>query len=186
MQDVVLLSQGRVNVFLQLDNHSFLLTGYTLILTTPEPILFIPMDPLSITAAAVGITDFAISRIIELHDFINSIAEAKQEIHDAQSNLDNIHRTLIALGDLNISDNAAALEDVNKTSVAEAVNSCGDACKRFSGDLKKWTKHSSVDHMPLRDRFVVNVWNKEKVRTFRTNLQGCQTTVQFAVTSCQL
>jgi hypothetical protein len=36
------------------------------------------MDPFSITVGALGITEFAISSIVQLHNFINGLAEAKE------------------------------------------------------------------------------------------------------------
>lgn len=147
------------------------------------------MDPFSITAGAIGITGFATTSIVQLHSLINSLTEAKDIVTDVASSLANIERPLAALERLSISDEAtstAAKEDLKKAGVAEAVNKCGDACDEFSKNLKKWTKHSSTVRLSLRDRLSVGVWNKEKIRTFRTQLQSCEATVQFAVTSTQL
>ena len=147
------------------------------------------MDPFSITVGALGITEFAISSIVRLRDFINGLAEAKEVVQDIASNLEGIERPLAALKKLSISDGAtstAAEEDLKKAGVAEAVNNCGDACDEFTKNLQKWTKHSSTMKLSLRDRFSVGIWNKEKIRTFRTQVQSCEATVQFAVTSTQL
>ena len=147
------------------------------------------MDPLTITASAIGITQFAISSIVQLHDFINDLAEAKEVARDIASNLKGVQRSLAALEELTISDPttyATAKADLEKTSVVEAVNNCGQACPNFTDNLKRWTKHSSGTKISLRDRFSVSVWNKEKIRTFRMQVQSCQATVQFAITSTQL
>jgi hypothetical protein len=147
------------------------------------------MDPFSITVGALGITGFATSSIVQLRDFINGLAEAKEVVQDIASNLEGIERPLAALEKLSISDGAtstAAKEDLKKAGVAEAVNKCGDACDEFTKNLKKWTKHSSTTKLSLRDRFSVGVWNKEKIRTFRTQVQSCEATVEFAVASTQL
>lgn len=147
------------------------------------------MDPFSITAGVIGITSAATTSIVQLRSLIDSLSEAKDEVADITTSLTNIERPLAALERLSISDGAtlnAFKEDMCKVGVAEAVNSCGDACKRFQKDLTKWTKHSSATKLSLRDRFSVGVWNKEKIRTFRTQLQWCETTLHFAVTSTQL
>lgn len=147
------------------------------------------MDPLSITAGALGITQFALSSIAQLHDNINNLAEAKEVARDIALNLEGIQRPLAALEELAISDPTicvAAKADLEKTGVVEAVNNCGQACASFTGNLKRWTKHSSGTSISLRDRFSVGIWNKEKIRTFRIQVQSCQATVQFAIASTQL
>lgn len=147
------------------------------------------MDPLSITASAIGITGFAMTSIVELRTLIDDLSEAQDVVQDVAANLANIERPLAALEQLHISDGAtssAAKEDLRKAGVAEAVNKCGDACSDFSKNLTKWTRHSSATKLSLRDRLSVGMWNREKVRTLRTQVQSCEATVQFAVTSAQL
>lgn len=147
------------------------------------------MDPVSITAATIGITEAALSSISHLRDFISSLAEAREAVQDIASTLEAIQRPLDALKQLQISDSATYAEaktDLEKTGLAKAVNDCGQACDNFSKRLKKWTKHSSDSRLSLRDRLSVGVWNKEKIRTFRTQVQSCQAIVQFAIESTQL
>lgn len=60
------------------------------------------MDPLSINASAIGITQFAICSIVQLHDFINDLAEAKEVARDIASNLEGVQRPLAALEELTI------------------------------------------------------------------------------------
>jgi hypothetical protein len=147
------------------------------------------MDPLSITASAIGITGFATTSIVQLHSLIDGLSEAQDVVTDVASSLANIERPLAALEQLSISDEALSIatkEALKKTGVAEAVNKCGDACTEFSKNLTKWTKHSSTTKLSLRDRLSVGVWNREKIRTFRLQLQSCEATVHFAVTSTQL
>lgn len=147
------------------------------------------MDPFSITAGTVGITTFALTSIIQLRTLIDSLSEAEDVIPDISPSLTNIQRPLAALEQLIISDEAvsvAAKEDLEKTGIAEAVNKCGDACDAFNKNLTKWTRHSSTSKLSLRDRLSVGVWNREKIRTLRTQLQSCEATVHFAVTSTQL
>ena len=78
------------------------------------------MDPLSITASTLGITQFAISSIVQLNDFISNIAEAKEVAEDIASNLEGIRRPLAALEELRISDPAThtvAKADLEKTGI---------------------------------------------------------------------
>ncbi|THC90893.1 hypothetical protein EYZ11_009648 [Aspergillus tanneri] len=147
------------------------------------------MDPFSITVGALGITDFAISSIGHLRDFINSLDEAKDVIQDITSSLEAIQRPLSVLTELTITDSTtyvAAKEDLKKAGLAESVNKCGQACAEFTKKLEQWTKHSSATKTSLRDRLSIGFWNKEKIRTLRTQVQSCQAIVQFAVDSAQL
>jgi hypothetical protein len=147
------------------------------------------MDPLSITATAIGITTFAITSIKQLHDIINDVAEVKEVIHDISASLTDILVPLDSLRELHVPDSsisAAVKADLEKAGVAGAVNKCGDLCDDFSKRLKKWTKHSSGAKLSLRDRLTVGLWNKEKIRALRTSIQSCQSTVQFAVQTTQL
>ncbi|EMD88831.1 hypothetical protein COCC4DRAFT_195238 [Bipolaris maydis ATCC 48331] len=147
------------------------------------------MVPFSITAGAIGITNVATTSIVQLRSLVDNLSEAQEVVADIISSLDNIERPLAALEKLSIPNEATSIavkEDLYKAGVAEAVNSCGYACKKFREDLTKWTKHSNATKLSLRDRFSVGVWNKEKIRTFRTQLQWCENTVHFAVTSTQL
>jgi hypothetical protein len=75
------------------------------------------MDPFSITVGALGITGFATSSIVQLRDFINGLAEAKEVVQDIASNLEGIERPLAALEKLSISDGATSTTVMNaKTS----------------------------------------------------------------------
>ena len=101
------------------------------------------MDPLSITAGAIGITQFAISSIVQLHNNINDLAEAKEVARDIASTLEGVQRPLAALEKLTTSDPTiyvAAKADLEKTGIVEAVNNCGQACADFADNLKRWTK----------------------------------------------
>jgi predicted DNA-binding protein YlxM (UPF0122 family) len=147
------------------------------------------MDPFSIAVGALGITEFAIFSINHLRDLIGSLAEAKEVVQDIASTLEAIQRPLAALEEIKISDSATYAEaksDLEKTGVADVVNKCGQACADFSKKLQQWTKHSSSTKLSLRDRLSVGIWNKEKIRTFRVQIQSCQIIVQFAIESTQL
>jgi Fungal N-terminal domain of STAND proteins len=128
------------------------------------------MDPFSITVGAPGITEFAVSSIVQLHDFINDLDQVEEVLQDVALILEGIQRPLNTLEALSIADGRnsdAAKEDLKKTGVVEAVNNCGQACDKLSKNLKKWTKHCGSAKYSLRDRLSVGVWNKEKIRTFK-------------------
>jgi hypothetical protein len=147
------------------------------------------MDPLSITAATIGISGAAITSIVSVRNTIDNIRDAEEVVGDIRTQLESIQRPLDSLKELRISDNGtltASKEALAKSGVAEAVNDCGKACAAFEKKLQKWTKHSPEGKLSLRDKITVNLWNKEKVLTFKTRVETCQLSVQFAVSSIQL
>ncbi|KAJ5320681.1 hypothetical protein N7508_000964 [Penicillium antarcticum] len=147
------------------------------------------MDPFSLSVGAIGITQTTLSSISKLRDILNGLEEANDILQDVTFELEAIHHPLSALENLHVSDEPtflAAKRDLERTGVADAVNKCGQACDKFSKKLDKWTKHSNPTEVSLRDRLSVGLWNREKIRTFRTQVHSCQSIVQFAIDSAQL
>lgn len=147
------------------------------------------MDPLSITAAAIGISGAAITSIVSVRNTFNNFQDASEVVGDIRTQLENIQRPLDSLEALKITDNSAltaSKESLARSGVAEAVNDCGKACAAFDKKLQKWTRHSAEGKLSFRDKMTVGVWNKEKVLTFKTRVETCQLSVHFAVSSVQL
>jgi hypothetical protein len=148
------------------------------------------MDPFSVSIAAVGISGTAITSISALWKTITAIKDAHEDVEDIRTQMDKIRSPLDSLQAL-ITDTDAEMEAtfkqaLMKTGMANAVNDCGNACEAFNKRLQKWTRHSREDKLSLRDRMSVGVWNKERVRTFRTRVETCQRIVHFAISSTQL
>jgi N-methylhydantoinase B/oxoprolinase/acetone carboxylase alpha subunit len=147
------------------------------------------MDPLSITAATIGISGAAIASIISVRNTINNIQDAEEVVGDIRTQLESIQRPLDSLKELRISDTGTLTASKNalvRSGVTEAVNDCGKACAAFDRKLQKWTKHSPDGKLSLRDKMTVGIWNKEKILTFKTRVETCQLSVQFAVSSVEL
>jgi hypothetical protein len=147
------------------------------------------MDPLSITAATIGISGAAMASIVGVRNTINNIQDAEKVVGDIRTQLENIRRPLDSLKELRITNTGTLTASKNalaRSGVAEAVNDCGKACAAFDRKLQKWTKHSPDGKLSFRDKMTVGVWNKEKVITFKTRVETCQSSVQFAVSSVQL
>jgi N-methylhydantoinase B/oxoprolinase/acetone carboxylase alpha subunit len=147
------------------------------------------MDPLSITAATIGISGATIASIASVRNTVNNIQDADEVVGDIRTQLESIQRPLDSLKELRITDTGtltASKEALARSGVAEAVNDCGKACAAFDKKLQKWTKHSPEGKLSFRDKMTVGVWNKEKVITFKTRVETCQLSMQFAVSSVQL
>ncbi|KAF3904690.1 hypothetical protein ABW21_db0208864 [Orbilia brochopaga] len=133
------------------------------------------MDPLSITAATVGISQFAIYSIVELHNFIESLGEAGDVVQDIASNLEAIQRPLNALKNLEVSDEStyrATKSELDRAGLPDAVNKCGEACAKFETKLKVWTSHSSLKRLSLRDRLIIQLRSEGTLRTSREGMEG--------------
>ena len=146
-------------------------------------------DPLSITAGTIGITSAAISGISKLRQAVTDWRNAPQEVKDIKTSLSNTHGTLEALAGLRISDEAlcaSVKKSLEQTAISKTVNDCGDACERFTKDLAKWTARSDEMQMSTEDRLSVGIWHRAKVERLKTQVESCQSSVVFAVTSAQL
>lgn len=147
------------------------------------------MDPFSITAGAMGIAGVATTSITQLHSLVSGLTGVEDLVQGIVSHLEGVQRSIAVLEQVKISDEAtsvAAKQDLEKAGVAEAVNKCGSACDEFEKSIKRWTKHSSLEKVSLRDRFQVGIWNREKIATFRVQLQSCEAILMLAVNSTQL
>ncbi|KAH7069997.1 hypothetical protein BKA63DRAFT_519941 [Paraphoma chrysanthemicola] len=147
------------------------------------------MDPFSITAGAIGIGGVATTAIAQLHTAIGGYSGAHQDVQNILLSLEQIQAPLAALERLTFPDAAAtarALEDLRSTGVANSVNASGEACSKLTKDLKRWTRHSKPDELSFRDKFLVGLWNKEKISTLKTQLQSCAQTLHLAVSATQL
>ena len=147
------------------------------------------MDPLSITAATIGISSAAMTSIASVRNTINNIQDAEEVVGDIRTQLGSIQRPLDSLKELRIHDTGTltvSKETLARSGVAEAVNDCGKACAAFDKKLQKWTRHSTDGKFSLRDKRSVGLWNKEQFLTFKAQVETCQSSVHFAVSSVQL
>jgi hypothetical protein len=148
------------------------------------------MDPFSISVGAIGITATAITGMTTLRETVASVKDAQEYLDEIHAQLDNTRKPLESLQTLVIDADeemsAMSKHALAKTGMADAVNDCGMACPDFDKKLQKWTRHSAKDKLSLRDKMSVGMWNKERVRTFRTRVETCQRTVHFAISSTQL
>jgi len=147
------------------------------------------MDPLSITAGALGITDFALSRFSELYTLIKDLAGAKEGLDRVVSFLEGIQSPLDALKDIKIPNQAVladAQESLKKAGLAEVVNRCSEECAGFTKKLKKWTRHSQDGELSKRDRFSIGVRHKEEIKTLHDTVESCQGLVQLSIGTAQL
>ncbi|KAJ4290126.1 hypothetical protein N0V88_006633 [Collariella sp. IMI 366227] len=138
------------------------------------------MDPLSVTAAVVGITAPVVHSIHRLSDDIKNIVDAPETLDSLRKDLLFVDQAL---------DSLQAVSDAQWKSLGETVvtqskaatTSCGESCDRFRTALSRWTRHSENGKLSLRDRAIVGFFKQGYVKSMSEQLQHCQITLTSVV-----
>lgn len=139
------------------------------------------MDPLSITAAAVGISEVATSSLTGLLQLIRRIEGADEELRNISSGLEAVTMSLAALSEIRHED----AEEFEKTKLKHVVDRCGQSCNQFRKFLNRWTIQSG-DKLSLRAKWSIGLFRRSQVESLKEQIWACQSTVQLAVTSTLL
>jgi hypothetical protein len=140
------------------------------------------MDPLSITAAVVGITAPVVHSIHLLSEDIQKIVDAPETLDSLRKDLLSVDQALASL---------QAVSDAQWKSLGETVasqsklatTSCGESCDRFRTALSRWTRHSEDGKLSLRDRAMVGFFKQGYVKSMSEQLQHCKITLTSVVCS---
>jgi hypothetical protein len=138
------------------------------------------MDPLSVTAAVVGITAPAVHCIHLLLGDLQKIVDAPDTLASLNKDLLSVDQALTSLQA--VSD--PQWEALGETVVIQsktATTSCGESCKRFRTDLSRWTRHSEDGKLSLRDRAMVGFFKQGCVKSMSEQLQHCKITLTSVV-----
>ncbi|KAK4170602.1 hypothetical protein QBC36DRAFT_341567 [Triangularia setosa] len=127
------------------------------------------MDPLSITAATVGITTPAVH-------CIRLLLEDLQKIVDTPDTFKSLKNDLLLV------DQALTSLQASKT----AATSYKESCDRFRIDLSRWTRHSKDGKLALQDRAMVGFFKQGCVKSISEQLQNCKITFTSAVSIATL
>lgn len=146
------------------------------------------MDPFSITAGTLGISETSLAAIKTLRETIYGFQNAPDDVHTIRTVLEELEKSLDTLRNLGIADQETSEEckaALTQTHMVEAVNNCGAACEAFKERLKQWTSHSTEDKLSKRDSVKV-VWNKSAIADFKTKVQTWQGVVHLAVSTTEV
>jgi uncharacterized low-complexity protein len=143
------------------------------------------MDPLSITAAVVGIIAPVVHSIHLLYEDIQKIADAPETLKSLENDLLSVNQALASL---------QAVSDVQWKSLGETVvsqskaatTSCGESCNKFKTALRDWTRHSGDGKLSWRDRAKVGFFKQGCVKSMSEQLQHCKTTLTLVVCTATL
>jgi hypothetical protein len=141
------------------------------------------MDPLSITAAVVGITTAALQSVQFLVQTIDNIKEAPDTIKGVNTDLRVVQPVLQSL--ISTVQHSSS-EIVLSKQIEHAVANCERACRTFQLQVEHWMKHSTEDKMFWMDRWKVGLFGLERIKTFRAQLSDCKGTLSIALSTATM
>ncbi|KAK4205894.1 hypothetical protein QBC37DRAFT_381652 [Rhypophila decipiens] len=138
------------------------------------------MDPLSITAAVVGIAAPAAHCIHLLLSDLQKIVDAPETLNSLKTDLISVDQTLASLQA--VSDPQwQLLGEAVVTQSKTATTSCKESCERFKTALGRWTRHSEDGKLSLRDRAMVGFIKQGYIKSMSEQLQHCKLTLTSVV-----
>ncbi|KAH8895811.1 hypothetical protein GQ53DRAFT_854000 [Thozetella sp. PMI_491] len=139
-------------------------------------------DPLSITAAIIGIATPAAHGVRLLLDDIQRIKDAPANIKALGSELDALNSVVKSLQSLE-------LEPLGGTIAAQAQDAerlCGESCAKFQQDLRRWTRHGDGETLAWRDQLKIGFFKQRQIQTMSTLLQRCKGTLSLVLATATL
>ncbi|KAK4148914.1 hypothetical protein C8A00DRAFT_19340 [Chaetomidium leptoderma] len=138
------------------------------------------MDPLSVTAAVVGVTAPAVHCIHLLLGDLQKIVNAPETLNSLRKDLLFVDQALASV---------QAVSDAQWKSLGETVVShskavtttCKESCDSFRAALGRWTRHSEDGKLSLRDRAMVGFIKQGYVKSMSEQLQQCKLTLTSVV-----
>lgn len=140
-------------------------------------------DPLSVTASIVGIVGPALHVVRLLAGDLKQIKDAPESIATLRQRIGEVERALVTLEKIPDQDLEAlgVAEDTKAT-----ITKCGESCKQFSTELKRWTRHSTGDSLTLLDRSKIGFWKQHHIKSMEKELQYCQGAITQVVSIATL
>ncbi len=138
------------------------------------------MDPLSVTAAVVGITAPAVHCIHLLLGDLQKIVDAPETLKSLKEDLLSVDQALTSLQTVSDPQWKSLGETVVSHSKA-ATTTCKESCDSFRAALSRWTRHSEAGKLSLRDRAMVGFFKQGYVKTMSEQLQQCKLTLTSVV-----
>lgn len=141
------------------------------------------MDPLSITASAIGIVTFALQAVKLLNDDIHNIKNAPSTLRGASADLNALEPMLVALQDA-----AKQRQDLlaRHRRMLLAVENCFDICKSFRQQLRAWSKEDTDGNLTVSSRVKMGLLGEERIKEFRGKLGDCKGTLTLILVAEQL
>ncbi|RSL68276.1 hypothetical protein CEP53_002649 [Fusarium sp. AF-6] len=134
-------------------------------------------------SAAVGLAATALHAVRVLANDLGSIKDAPQTIANAKTELHNVQSVIENLqAALDQSDWQPIVSGIVRTgNIDAALKACSEVCGRFHDELKNLLRHSSEGELSRRDRFNVGFLAKDRVVAFIGELNMCKATISLAL-----
>ncbi|KAF1809327.1 hypothetical protein P152DRAFT_403517 [Eremomyces bilateralis CBS 781.70] len=138
-------------------------------------------EPLSITAAVVGITATALQSVQFLAKTIDNIKDAPRTVKFISADLRAVESVL---QDLEVQ--ADSPQPIQSKQIGPAVENCDRACKAFQLQVEHWMNRSKDDKMFWVSRWRVGLFGQERIKTFKGQLSDCKSTLSVALATATL
>ncbi|KAJ5728947.1 uncharacterized protein N7483_003455 [Penicillium malachiteum] len=140
-------------------------------------------DPLSMAASIVGVVGPALHSIRLLARDLEQIKDAPKSIAALRERINSVARALVTLEKIDDQEwEALGVSDDAKSTIEK----CGDSCKAFSEEIKRWTRHSQGNSLTLLDRSKIGFWKQHQITSMEKELQYCQSTITQVVSIATL
>lgn len=143
-----------------------------------------PIEPLSITAAVIGVVRLTYDSCKSLNEKLKGIKNAPEKLETLHRDLDAFQAILNSQGEASFS----GLEDVALSSDQQAslkalltvMEGCRTVCEAFEKKISHLTSHSDENRMALRDRIRLH-FNDSDIGLLKENLAQSQRTLNDAL-----
>lgn len=145
------------------------------------------MEAFAAVGTAAGLASNAITTIVQLHDLINDLVRADEDVKEC---LDDLKGITTILEDIRASCDdggrpvAPGLIE-SRRHLEEAVTRCTEVCERFRERLETWTRKGGGKKLRFRARVSI-VLERNEIRRFREQIQSCRDEVHLALSICGL
>ena len=140
-------------------------------------------DPVSLTAAVVGITTAAIGSVKFLYTTIGDIKNVPTTLGNIKLDLQAVEPVLQKLlTELEKEDSQVLLTDAIKG----AMENCNLACSSFKEKLDHWMRHAAKHKAfwaEWQDRARVGIFEQGTIKVFKGRLNDCKSTLNVALST---
>lgn len=143
------------------------------------------MEPFTAFATIASVAALTLQAVTSLNNKVQGIKDAPSTVHKLTQDLDAVADVLSVLRDStegslqHLSTNAGA-------ALAAALENCRSSCEAFQVRLKRWTRHSTDQHMHWWDRVRVGIVADKNVEALSRQLLQCKATINIAISTMTL
>lgn len=143
-----------------------------------------PVEPLSITAAVIGVVRLTYDSCKSLNEKLKGIKHAPEKLETLHRDLDRFQSILNSQGEATfgvLEDGAlSADQKASLEALFTVMEGCRTVCANFEQKLSHLTSHSDENRMALRDRIRLH-FNDSDIELLKQNLAQSQRTLNDAL-----